>query len=159
MTAIEAIKFNHDAGGVIHDAVNIRKNAAEFIAVPGVAAFHQRQSGGLPAVYAVEPTKGRPVRIQVSLSSTNPSVAFIEVRVRRHVHKRAVNFTNGKSGFVAFELIDPPAARGRVGISDVAKLPCNPTRKVGSALAAWQSPEEEFHSEMQSGDWPRKPST
>jgi len=34
VTAIEAIKFNHDAGGVIHDAVNIRKNAAEFIAVP-----------------------------------------------------------------------------------------------------------------------------
>ena len=64
-------------------------------------------------MYAVEPTKGRPVRIQVSLSSTNPSVAFIEVRVRRHVHKRAVNFTNGKSGFVVFELIDPPAARGR----------------------------------------------
>jgi len=60
------------------------------------------------------------VRIQVSLSSTNPSVAFIEVRVPRHVRKRAVNFTNGSTGFVTFDLIDPPVARGRVGISDVA---------------------------------------
>jgi hypothetical protein len=43
----------------------------------------------------------------------------VEVRVPDHVKARAVNFTNGKTGFVAFELIDPPVARGRVGLWDV----------------------------------------
>lgn len=34
MIAIEAIKFNHDDNSATHDALNIRKNATQFVHVP-----------------------------------------------------------------------------------------------------------------------------
>lgn len=34
MFAIEAIKFNHDTNAAVNDALNIRKNATQFVAIP-----------------------------------------------------------------------------------------------------------------------------
>ena len=41
------------------------------------------------------------------------------MRVEHHVKARAVNFVNGSTGAVAFELIEPPAAHGYIAIRDV----------------------------------------
>jgi hypothetical protein len=119
MLAIEAVKFNHDANAATQDALNIRRNATHFISVPEWRRFICVNPEDSAAAYAVVPTQGKPITIEVSLSSTDPGVAFVEVRVEHHVEARPVNFTNGTTGFVTFELIDPPVAHGRVGIWDV----------------------------------------
>src|SRR5579872_548387 len=119
MIAVEAIKFNYDANAATHDALNIRENATRMIAVPEWRRFVCVNPQDSRAAYAVGPAHGNPISIQVSMSSTDPSVAFIEVRVKDHVKARPVNFVNGQTGFVTFELIDPPSARGHVGVWDV----------------------------------------
>jgi hypothetical protein len=119
MLAIDAIRFNHAAGAATHDALNIRRNATQFVSVPEWRRFISINPEDSRVAYAVAPTRGNDVTIEAALSSTDPSIAFIEVRVDRHVKPRAVNFINGHSGFVSFELIDPPASRGEVGIFDV----------------------------------------
>jgi hypothetical protein len=119
MIAIEAIKFNHDTNAGTHDALNIRQNATQFTSVPEWRRFICVNPEDSRAVYAVAPTHGHPITIEVALSSTDPSVAFIEVRVAHHVKARPVHFVNGQTSFVAFELINPPSAHDRVGIWDV----------------------------------------
>jgi hypothetical protein len=119
MIAIEAIKFNHDANAAAKDALNIRKNAAGFISIPEWQRFLCVNPEDSRAAYAVATTKGKTITIEVALSSTDPGSAFEEVRVKRHVKARPVNFINGKTGFVSFELIDPPVARGCAGMWDV----------------------------------------
>ncbi|MBI1787477.1 MAG: hypothetical protein HYR60_07995 [Acidobacteria bacterium] len=119
MVAVEAIKFNHDSNSAAKDALNIRKNAAQFISVPEWRRFLSVNPEDSRAAYAVAPTQGKTIAIQVSLSANDAGLGFVEVRVEHHVKARPVNFTNGQSGFVVFELIDPPIAHGRVGIWDV----------------------------------------
>src|SRR5262249_3864146 len=100
MIAIEAIKFNHDSNSATGDALNIRKNATQFVSVPEWRRFISVGPEDSRAVYAVAPARGKTVTIAVSLSSTDPSSAFVEVRVRGHVKARPVNFINGQTGFV-----------------------------------------------------------
>ncbi len=118
MFAIEAIKFNHDTTAAVNDALNIRKNAARFIGIPEWRRFVSVNPEDSRAAYAVKTTHHKPITVQVDLSTTDPGAAFVEVRVEHHVEARPVNFINGKTGFVSFELIDPPVARGRLGIWD-----------------------------------------
>ncbi len=119
MIEIEAIKFNHELGAATHDALNVRKNATQSISVPEWQRFICVNPEDSRAAYAVEPTKGKLVSIEVSLSSSDPGIAFVEVRVRNQVKTRPVSFINGKTGFVAFELIEPLVTHGRVGLWDV----------------------------------------
>ncbi len=120
MIAIEAIKFNHNTNAATHDAFNIRQNATQFISVPEWRRFICVNPEDSRAAYAIVPTKGNPITIEVALSSTDPGIAFIEVRVEHHVKARPVNFINGQTGFVSFDLIDPPVTHGHVGIWDVS---------------------------------------
>ena len=119
MLAIEAVKFNHNPNAATRDGLNIRRDATHFITVPEWRRFVCVNPEDSPVAYALAPTKGNPITIEVSLSSTDPSVAFVEVRVQHHVEARPLNFTNGKTGFVTFELVNPPVAHGRVGVWDV----------------------------------------
>jgi hypothetical protein len=119
MFAIEAIKFNHDSNAAAHDALNLRKNAAQFGGVPEWRRFISTNPEDSPAAYAIAPTRGRRITIEASLSCTDPGVAFVEVRVEGQVKARPVNFVNGKTGFVTFELIDPPVSHGHVGVWDL----------------------------------------
>lgn len=119
MIAIETITFNHDPAAATHDAINIRKNAGETVHIPEWRRFISVNPEDAPAAYAIEPTKVNTVTILVSLSSTDPGIAFVEVRVEHHVRARPVNFVNGNSGPIIFELIDPPTARGQVGLDDL----------------------------------------
>jgi hypothetical protein len=120
MIAIEAIAFNHNAVAATHDAFNIRRNAGATVAIPEWRRFISVNPEDSPAAYAIAPTKQNDIAILVSLSSTDPGIAFIEVRVEHHVKARPVKFVNGSSGAVLFELIDPPTMHGRVGIHDLA---------------------------------------
>jgi hypothetical protein len=119
MIAIEAIKFNHDSGAATNDALNLRENATGFISVPEWRRFSCGNPEDSRAAYAIAPTQGRTITIEVALSSTDPGVAFVEVRVEHHVKARPVNFINGQTGFVTFELINPPVTHGHVGIWDL----------------------------------------
>jgi hypothetical protein len=119
MLAIEAITFNHNTGAATHDALNIRRNATQTVHIPEWRRVISVNPEDSPAAYATGATHGNPITILVSLSSTDPAIAFIEVRVEHHVRTRAVNFVNGITGAIAFELIDPPAAHGQVGARDV----------------------------------------
>jgi hypothetical protein len=95
--------------------LNIRRNATQFVHVPEWRRFISVNPEDSPAAYAVTPTQGHIITIEVSLITDDPSAAFIEVRVEDHVKARAVNFINGKTGYVAFELIDPPVSIVPVG--------------------------------------------
>jgi hypothetical protein len=117
--AVEAIKFNHDPGAATADALNIRKNAAQFITVPEWRRFISVNPEDSRAAYAAAKTAGKTITIQVSLSSTNLALASAEVRVKHHVKSRKVNFVNGQSGFVSFKLENPPSAHGKAGIWDL----------------------------------------
>lgn len=119
MIAIEAIKFNHNHSSATHDAFNIRKNASQFVHVPEWRRFISVNPEDSPAAYAIAATQGNHITIAVALTTSDPSAAFLEVRVENQVKDRAVNFINGKTGFVSFELIDPPVARGQIGIWDL----------------------------------------
>jgi hypothetical protein len=112
MIAVEAIKFNRTTGAATHDALNIRKNVTQFISSPEWRRFVCVNPEDSRAAYAIAPTRGNSISIDVSLSSTDPSIAFIEVRVKRHVRARPVNFVNGQTGFVPFELIYPSPIAG-----------------------------------------------
>jgi hypothetical protein len=118
MIAIEAIKFNHDSNSAVSDALNVRKNATQIVSVPEWRRFISVNPEDSRAVYAVAPAQGKTVTIAVSLSSTNAGSAFIEVRVPGHVKRRPVNFINGTTGFVFFELINP-LNHACVGVRDV----------------------------------------
>ena len=119
MIAIEAIKFNHKHNSAKHDALNIRRNATQLVHVPEWRRFISVNPEDSPAAYAVGPTQGHTITIEVALVCDDPSIAFIEVRVENHVKARPVNFINGKSGFVTFELVNPPVSHGYVGILDL----------------------------------------
>jgi len=119
MIAVEAIKFNHNPNSATHDALNVRKNATQFVHVPEWRRFISVNPEDSPAAYAIGPTRGRTITIEVALLSDDPGIAFIEARVENHVKARAVKFINGRSGFVTFELVDPPVSRGHVGIWDL----------------------------------------
>jgi hypothetical protein len=119
MIVIDAIKFNHDPSGAKHDGLNVRQNAASFIGVPEWRRLLCINPEDSRAAYAVAASKGKKITIQVSLSSNDASVTSVEVRARRHVKSRRVKFVAGTTGFVSFELIDPPVRHGRVGIWDV----------------------------------------
>ena len=119
MIEIEAIVFNRHPNAATHDAINIRRNASNFISVPEWRRFICVNPEDSRVAYAILPTKGKTVRIEVSLISKDPSLTHVEVRAREHVKRRAVKFINGKTGFVPFELIKPPTVHGGVGLWDV----------------------------------------
>ena len=81
MLAIEAITFNHNTGAATHDALNIRRNATQTVHIPEWRRVISVNPEDSPAAYATGATHGNPITILVSLSSTDPAIAFIEVRV------------------------------------------------------------------------------
>jgi len=119
MIAIEAIRFNHDTNVAHADGLNLRKNVTDFIHTPEWRRFVSVNPEDSRAAYAIAPTKHKTITIEVSLSSADPGAAFAEVRVKNHVKARPINFINGKTGFLTFELLDPPVSHGRVGLWDL----------------------------------------
>jgi len=119
MITIEAIKFNHDSTRTICDALNVRRNASEFVPGPEWQRLRSTRPEDSCAAYALEPIDERRITIKVLLSSINRRLRSAQVRVPDCVKGRIVRFFEGATRFLTFELIDPPVMRGRVGIWNV----------------------------------------
>lgn len=72
MAAVEllAIKFNHDPDSANVDALNIRKNAAEFVTVPEWRRGVTVNPEDSPAAYSIGDSQGTTITIQASFRQT-----------------------------------------------------------------------------------------
>jgi hypothetical protein len=95
MLAVEAIKFNHDTSAASHDALNIRRNVTGFPTLPEWRRFVSVNPEDSRAAYAVASTAGHVITVMASLSSSDASIALVEVRVEHRLKARAVSFING----------------------------------------------------------------
>lgn len=96
MLQLEAIMFNHESDAATNDALNIRKNASQWVTVPewqhGISVNPEQS----PAAYAIKPTQGQTLTIKASLSCTDPAVQTVQVRAVDNV-------------------VDPPPPGGCIG--------------------------------------------
>ncbi|MDX1615246.1 MAG: hypothetical protein R3300_13110 [Candidatus Promineifilaceae bacterium] len=90
---LEAVKFNHDPNYASNDALNIRKNANQFVSVPEWRRGISVNPEDSPAAYAIKETQGNTVTIKARFKRTDPEIQQLEVR--------AVDPT-----------VDPPEPRG-----------------------------------------------
>jgi hypothetical protein len=75
-----AIKFNHDSSSATTDALNLRRNATQFITVPEWQRGVSVNSDDSPAAYALAKVRGNTVTIQARFRSTTPELTAVEVR-------------------------------------------------------------------------------
>ena len=77
---LDAIKFNHDSGSATVDALNIRRNATQFVSVPewvqGVSSSPEQS----PAAYSIEETRGRTLTIQARFHRVDRGTQPVEIR-------------------------------------------------------------------------------
>lgn len=92
-----AIKFNHDSNAATADALNIRKNAAQFVTVPEWQRGISVNPEDSPAAYALAQVHGHTVTIQAKFRRLVDALTTVEVR--------AVD-----------AVIDPPGRDGCLGI-------------------------------------------
>ena len=80
MIRLESIAFNHDSATATHDAINMRKNATDWIAVPewrrGVSLLPEDST----AAYAVKQVGSNIVTLRVSLSCSDAAIHTAWVR-------------------------------------------------------------------------------
>jgi hypothetical protein len=77
---LQAIKFNHDSTSATHDALNIRRNATNFVTVPEWQRGISINPSDSPAAYAVSEARGHTITIQAKFRRTNPNLQTVEVR-------------------------------------------------------------------------------
>lgn len=75
-----AIKFNHDSNSVTHDALNIRKNATQFLPVPEWQRGTSVNANDSRVAYSISDTLGRTIRIQARFARVDPQLASVEVQ-------------------------------------------------------------------------------
>ncbi len=93
---LEAIKFNHDPQSATSDALNIRRNATQFVSVPEWQRGISVNPEDSPAAYAIQEVAGHTITIQAKFRRTSPELQTVEVR--------AVD-----------PIVDPPPPRGCTG--------------------------------------------
>lgn len=76
---LEAIKFNHDPNSVTADALNIRRNATQFVNVPEWRRGISVNPEDSPAAYALRETQGQTLTIRVQLRGS-PDIQRLEIR-------------------------------------------------------------------------------
>lgn len=92
-----AIKFNHDPTWATNDALNLRRNASEFVDVPEWRRGVCVKPEDSPAAYAQRQVRGHAVTVQARFRTTDPTVNHAEIR--------ALDAT-----------IDPPGPQGCLGL-------------------------------------------
>jgi hypothetical protein len=80
MLGVDSIAFNYDSSSAASDALNIRKNASTWVNVPEWQRGISVNPEDSPAAYAIAPTTGNTLHVQVSLSCTDPNVSSASVR-------------------------------------------------------------------------------
>jgi len=93
---LDAIKFNHDSSSAHNDAINIRKNASQFIQVPEWRAGVSVNPEDSRAAYAKKETAGQTLTIQARFRWLGSHGGSVEVR--------AVD-----------DVVDPPGPAGCIG--------------------------------------------
>jgi hypothetical protein len=143
-----AVAFNHDSNRATNDALNIRRDGDEFVAVP---EWQQGQTSPSVAAYSIATTSGRTITIRARFAGPESAGRTVQVRALPapppavlslgvppadaavinelwtynatalgRVGARDVAFdANGDSGFVTFDLIDPLFHHRGVGIFHV----------------------------------------
>lgn len=75
-----AVQFNHDPTWATHDALNLRRNATEFVDVPewrrGVCVNPEDS----PAAYAAKQVRGHVVTVQAKFRTTDPGLTHVTIR-------------------------------------------------------------------------------
>ncbi len=77
---LEAIQFNHDPTSATSDALNIRRNATEFVAVPEWRRGVSVNPEDAPAAYSMRDTEGQTITIKAQLRATDPKVTSFWIR-------------------------------------------------------------------------------
>jgi hypothetical protein len=77
---LEAIELNHDPTGASVDALTIRRNGSQPVAVPEWRHGVSTQPEDSPAAYAIADTHGRTLTIRVQLRRMDSAIAAVEVR-------------------------------------------------------------------------------
>jgi hypothetical protein len=77
---LEAIKFNHDSGSATKDAINIRRNATEFVTVPEWRRGFCTRPEDSPAAYSMLDTWSRTITIQAKFRRTSPGIHRVWIR-------------------------------------------------------------------------------
>ncbi|HWW76019.1 MAG TPA: hypothetical protein VNZ44_11505 [Pyrinomonadaceae bacterium] len=75
-----AIKFNHDSNSATGDALNIRRNATQFVNVPEWQRGVSVNPEDSPAAYSIGDTQGNTITIQAKFRSTGEVVNTAEIR-------------------------------------------------------------------------------
>jgi len=120
-----AISFNHDSASLSGDAMNIRKNFTQTVAVPEWTAGETLPADS-PAAYAIRETQGRTITIKAKFMVSSNSVTKAQVRacgggVLGQLDPQTITLANGVSvpEFVSFELRDHLIGADGINVEDV----------------------------------------
>src|SRR5215216_13308 len=120
-----AISFNHDSASLSGDAMNIRKNFTQTVAIPEWTAGETLPTDSL-AVYAIKETQGRTITIKAKFTVSSNSVTKAQVRARGGVvlgqlDPQTITLANGVSvpEFVSFELRDHLIGADGINVEDI----------------------------------------
>jgi hypothetical protein len=80
MIQLESIAFNHDPAAATHDAINLRRNATEWVTVPEWRRGASITPQDSPVAYAVCRVGTNTVTIRAALSTTHPGIHQAWVR-------------------------------------------------------------------------------
>jgi hypothetical protein len=75
-----AIKFNHDSTSADSDALNIRRNAMQFVNVPEWQRSVSINPEDSPAAYSIAQTAGHTITIHARFRRTDPQIQAAEIR-------------------------------------------------------------------------------
>lgn len=140
-----AIKFNHEPNSATNDALNIRRNAGQWVNVPEWQQGISVNPEDSPAAYTIATTRGQTITIQASFSGPSSGsaqiraldnvvyppgpggclgilVSLIQAIIRAlvgnvlgDVQARTVSFVSGQSGFVQFNLVNTRLSSSAIG--------------------------------------------
>ncbi len=120
-----AISFNHNTTSLAGDAINIRKNFTQTVAVPEWTAGETLPSDS-PAAYAIKETTGKTITIKAEFSVSSNNVTSAEVRalgggVLGPLDPQPISLAGGVSvpQFVSFELRHHSIATGGIKVEDI----------------------------------------
>ena len=120
-----AISFNHNTTSLTGDAMNIRKNFTQTVAVPEWTAGETLASQS-PAAYAIKETTGKTITIKAEFSVTSNNVTKAEVRARGggvlgSLDPQTITLSGGVSvpQFVSFELHHHTIGAGGIKWEDI----------------------------------------
>jgi hypothetical protein len=77
---LDAVKFNHDPGAISADAINLRRNATQVVAVPEWRNGVSLNPEDSPAAYAQNPTRGNTLTIQAQFHRSDPQLTTVRIR-------------------------------------------------------------------------------